>query len=115
MMKRGGNGYADGLNLIEKVGAMLKRLGSASFRDFPGSGRVDIHHADQLRLFNRCIFLRMKLPKVTDTDHTDLDLIHLTSDPSLGLLDEMEEVLDFWEPRDLVLSNLFDCFLQCQA
>ncbi len=115
MMKRGGNGYADGLNLIEKVGVMLKRLGSISFRDFPDSGGVDIHHANQLRLFNRCIFLRMKLPKVTDTDHTDLDFFHLPADPSLRTLDELEEMLNLGYLRDLILRELLHRLLQCQT
>jgi hypothetical protein len=36
----------------------------------------------------------MELAQVTDTDHTHLSLIHLSADPPLRILDEIEEMLD---------------------
>jgi len=90
---------------------MKEGLGSVSFRDIPGTRDVNVHHTDQLHLIDVSIFFSMELAKVTDTDDTDLDFVHLTSHPPLGLLDEMEEVLDLWGLIDFVLSNLFNGFL----
>ncbi len=102
-----GDSDADSLNFIEKVCVMKEGLSSVSFCDIPGTRGVDIYHTDQFHIIEVSIFFRMELAKVTDTDDTDLDLVHLTSDPPLGLLDEMEEVLDLWGLIDFVLSNLF--------
>ncbi len=102
-MKRGGSGYADGLNFIEKICMVPKRLGSISFGDFLRSRGVEIHHTDQLRLFDLRIFLRMELAEVTDTDDTDLDFFHLPADPSLCTLDELKEMLNLGFLRDFIL------------
>lgn len=114
-MNGGGSSYADGLDFIEKIGVMLERLGSISFGDFLCSGGVDIHDADQLRLFDLCIFLCMELAKVTDTDDADLDFFHLPADPSLRTLDELEEVLNLGCLSDLILCQLLHRLLQCQS
>ena len=90
---------------------MKEGLGSISFRDIPGTRDVNVHHTDQLHIIDVSVFFSMELAKVTDTDDTDLDFVHLTSDPPLGLLDEMEEVLDLWGLIDFVLSNLVYGFL----
>jgi len=115
IMIRGGSSYADGLNFVEKVCVMLKRLGSISFSDFLSSGGIDIHHTDQFRLFDLCIFFCMELAKVTDTDDADLDFFHLPADPSLRTLDELEEMLNLGYLRDLILCQFLHRLLQCQA
>src|SRR4030043_451530 len=107
IVKRCGDSDTDSLNFIEKVCVMKEGLGSISFRDIPGTRDVNVHHTDQLHIIDVSVFFSMELAKVTDTDDTDLDFVHLTSDPPLGLLDEMEEVLDLWGLIDFVLSNLF--------
>ncbi len=115
MVKGGGDCDADCLNFIEKVSVMEEGLGPISFGDFLGTGRVDVHHTDQFHPFHFGIFFCMELAKVTDTDHTHPDLIHLTTDPPLRMLDEMEEMLDLWHLRDLILSHPLHRLLQCQT
>ena len=114
-MQRGGSSDADGLNFIEKVRVMLKRLGSIPFSDFFSSGGIVTHHTDQLCLFDLCVFLRVELTKVTDTDDADLDFFHLPGDPSLRTLDELEEVLNLGCLRDLILCELLHRGLHCQT
>ena len=82
---------------------MKERLGPVLLGDFFGTAGVDIDHPDQFHAFRFGIFLSMELAKVPDTDHADLDLLHLPTDPPLGLLDKLEEVLDLGQLRDPVL------------
>src|SRR4030042_3235661 len=114
-MERGGNGDADSLDFVEKVSVMLERLGSVSLSDFPGTRGVDVHHTHQFHAFYFSIFLRMELAKVTDTDDTDLEFFHLTGNPPLRLLNEMEVMLDLWGVRNFIFSHRLYRFLQCQT
>jgi hypothetical protein len=114
-MKGGGSGNADSLNLIEKVSVMIERLGSVSFRNLPGTRGIDIYHPHQFHPFELSIFFCVELAKVPDTNDTNLDFFHLTADPPLRTLDEFDEMLNFYHLSDLILSHLFQCFLQRQA
>ena len=114
-MKGCGNGDGDSLNFVEEICVMKEGLGPVSFSNFLGTGGIDIHHADQIHVFYLRIFLCMELAKVTDTDDTDLEFFHLTTDPPLRALDELKEMMDLWHLSDLILSHLFHRFLQCQA
>jgi hypothetical protein len=114
-MKRCGNGDANCLDFVEEIRVMKEGLGPVSFSNFLGTRGIDIHHTDQLHVFYLCIFLYMELDEVTDTDDTDLEFFHLTTDPPLRALDELKEMLDLWRLSDLILSHLFHRFLQCQA
>ena len=114
-MKRCGNGDADGLNFVEEICVMREGLGPASFSNSLGTGGIGIHHTDQFHVCYLCVLLCMKLAKVTDADDSDLDFLHLTADPPLRALDELEEMLNLWYLRDLVLSHPLHRFLQCQA
>jgi len=111
IMERGGNGNADSLNFVEKVGVMIERLGLASFSNFPGTGSMDIHYTHQFHLFYFSIFLCMELAKVTDTDDTHLKPFHLTADPPLRTLDELEEMLNLWRLKDFIFSHFLHRFL----
>ncbi len=90
MVRGCGNGDADGLNLVIKVRVVEERLGVVPFRNFSGTGQINIDHPDQFHPFHLGIFFSMELAQVTDTDHAHLDLIHLSADPPLRVLDEIE-------------------------
>ena len=112
MVKGGGDCDADGLNFIEEVSVVEEGLGPISLGDLPGTGGVNVHHTHQFRPFDLSIFFRMELAKVTDTDHSHPDLVHLTTDPSLGLLEEGKQVLDLRKLSDFVLPQALHRFLQ---
>src|SRR4030042_6805625 len=111
-MEGGGNRDADSLDFVEKVSVMLKRLGSASLSDFPGTRGVGGHHADQFHAFHLGIFLRMELTKVTNADHPHLDFFHLAADPPLRMSDKLEEMLDPWELKNVIFLNGLHRLLQ---
>ena len=105
-MEGGGDSDADGLYFLEKVSVMLERLGSVLLGNFPGTGRIGVHHARQFHFFYFGIFLRMELAKVSDTNDTDPEFFHLTGNPPLRMLDEIEEMLDLWDVRNFILTHL---------
>jgi len=84
---------------------MKEGLGPAPFRNFLCPGWIDIHHTDQFRSFHVGILFCMELAQVTDTNHAHPDLTHLTADPPLRMLNEMEKMLNLWRLRDLILLN----------
>ena len=115
IMERRGDGNAYGLDAIQDLGVMEEGLGPNLFGDGSGPGGIDIHHSHQFHSFHLGIFLGMELAKVTDTDDADLDLFHLTRNPPLRLLDELEEVLDLRHLGDFILFQLLQGILQGQA
>ena len=87
---------------------MKEGLGSNLFGYGSSPGRIDIRHSDQFHVLHPGILLSMKLAKVADADDTDLDLFHLTRDPPLRLLDELQEMLDLRHLGILIFSQLFE-------
>src|SRR5512136_1144750 len=94
MVRGGGNGNADGLNLAVKIRVTKERLGVVALRNFSGPGQININHPDQFHPFHFGVFFSMELTQVTNTDHAHLNLFHLTADPSLRTLDEIDEMLN---------------------
>jgi hypothetical protein len=76
MMKRGGNGDADGLHSIEEIGVTKKGLGPIPLGDLPGTGHVNIGHSHEFHALPLGILLRMELAQVPDADHSCSDLLH---------------------------------------
>ena len=91
---------------------MGKGLGSKSSGNLLRTKRIDVSHAHQFHAFRFGIFLCVELAQITDTDDSHFDLVHLTTDPSLGLLEEGEEVLDLRKLGDFVLPQALHRFLQ---
>ena len=94
---------------------MGEGLGLASLRNFVCPGNIDIDHTDQFRFFHVGILFCMELAQITDTHHAHPNLAHLTADPPLRMLDEMEKVLNLWRLGNLILPDFLYCFLQCQS
>lgn len=88
---------------------MKEGLGPNLFGYGSGPGWIDIHHPHQFHILHSGIFLGMELAKVADTDDADLDLFHLTRNPPLRLLDELEEMLDLLQLGNFILLQLFQC------
>ena len=88
---------------------MKEGLGPNLFGNGSGPRRVDIRHPHQFHFLHSGIFLSMELAKVADTDDANLDLFHLTRDPPLGSLDELQEMLDLRQLGNFILSQLFQC------
>jgi len=114
-MERCGDGNAYGLDTIKDLGVMKEGLDPILFGHGPGPGWINIHNAHQVHAFHLRIFFCMELAKVTDTDDSDLDLFHLTRDPPLRLLDELEEVLDLRHLGDFILFQLPQGILEGEA
>ena len=94
---------------------MEERLSLAPFRNILCPGWIDIHNTDQFHPLHLGILFCMELAQVSDTNHAYPDLTHLTADPPLRMLDELEKMLNLWRLRDFVFFHLLHRLLQCQT
>ncbi len=78
---RGRDGDAHSLDLVEEILIVHKGTRRKTVSDFVNPCLVNIGHADQIDLGTSCVFLRMERTKISDTDDTNLKLLHLSADP----------------------------------